>query len=87
MKNTVSRALLVAVLTTSISAFASSEEAKPAGDKGPETTNCAATATADSRNNSQYNKAGEATNQSEREKMIEQQNKQWLHDLATISGG
>jgi len=82
MKTILTRTLLVTVLATSISAFAKAEGVKREG---------AATPTNATQQNDCNRKASDAGKQSEQpssdEQKIEQQDKDWLHDLQAAYGG
>jgi len=82
MKTILTRTLLVALLATSISAFARAEGAKRED---------AATPINAAQQNDCNRKANDAGKQSEQpssnEQKIEQQDKDWLHDLQGTYGG
>jgi hypothetical protein len=82
MKTTLTRTLLVTLLATSISAFAKSGDAK---------SNDAATPSNAAQQNDCNRRASDAGKQSEQpssdEQKIEQQDKDWLHDLQGAYGG
>ncbi|HEY6968874.1 MAG TPA: hypothetical protein VJA94_06710 [Candidatus Angelobacter sp.] len=84
MKSTLIRVLGIMILTTSISAFA-----QP--DSKPKKTNCESTASAstsapDSKAD-QAEKTDKDQEKSRKDRLIEEQDKQWLHDVQNIVGG
>ena len=76
------RVLAVATLMSSMSAFAMAENTKAANKANPDKTNCAATTT-NSPPDGQISYQDEGDHKSERQKLIEQQNKEWLRNLET----
>jgi hypothetical protein len=82
MKTILTRTLMVALLATSISAFAQNSDGK-SGD--------AATATNVAQQNDCNRKANDATTQDEQQssaaQQIEEQDNAWQHDLQGIYGG
>lgn len=82
MKTILTRTLMVTLLATSISAFAKSDDAKP--DDAAISTNV-------TQQTDCNRKANDASKQREQksteEKKIEQQDKDWLHDLQSTYGG
>lgn len=82
MKTFLTRTLMVTLLATSLSAFAKTEDAK---------SNDAATPTNVSQQNDCNRKANDAGKQNQQptsdEQKIEQQDKDWVHDLQGTYGG
>jgi len=82
MKTILTRTLMVTLLATSISAFAKSGDTKSDGVVNP------SQATQQSGCNRNANDAGKQDErQSAEEQKIEQQGKDWLHDLQSTYGG
>ena len=76
------RVLAVATLMSSMSAFAMAENKKAGNNSKQDNTNCAA-ATTTSPADGQGSYQDEGDQKSERQKLIEQQNKEWLRNLET----
>ena len=90
MKSSLIRILTIMTLASSISAFAGSN--KPADPKktNSDKANCEATAApsnASSKAGQSDAQSDEEKEKSERKRLIEQQNKQWLHDVQNIVAG
>jgi len=82
MKTILTRTLMVTLLATSISAFAKSGDTKSDGVVNPNH------ATQQSECNRNANDAGKQDEQKSRdEQKIEQQDKEWLHDIQSTYGG
>lgn len=91
MKSKMIRALSVALLTTSMSAFALSGESKTANETNTKNTNsdepivlCLFEQPKADQNEAQPN---QKQKKSEEQQKTEQQDKQWLHDLQGVYGG
>ena len=85
MKNTLIRIFTIITLATSISAFAGSDKSAKDAKTKPNDTKCETTAapsTAD-------RKEGQSDNNEEkaRKRLIEEQEKQWLHDVQNLTAG
>ena len=93
MKNIITRALAVALLTTSISAFAAPGNSKSAKSTDPKQTDSDTTLVivVDEPNPPKTDQDKAQQDQSDeksgKQKLIEQQDKQWLHNLQGIYGG
>jgi hypothetical protein len=95
MKNTITRVLAIALLTTSISAFAAPGKAKTAKEADPNKTNSDTTVVIyvvdepstdqDEAQSDQSEKKSQTEQQ--RQQKIQQQEQQWLHDLQNPSAG
>jgi len=88
MKSTFVRILSVMTLATSISAFGLSEKAvsvKSCNDSSAETTK--APETGDARSADKYSGQSDPSQEKARKQMIEEQEKQWLHDVQYSSAG
>ena len=89
MKSTLIRILTIMTLATSISAFALPRE-KPAANKNCNDANAESTSAPSPRTagNADKDEQPSAADQekSERQRLIEKQNKQWLHDLQGMFG-
>jgi hypothetical protein len=84
MKNAMIRALMIAMLATSMSIFAVSEETKAANNTSSGGTNSGtATCPADGQGQGQADKN---ENKSQQQELIEQQDKEWLHNLQYLGG-
>jgi hypothetical protein len=91
MKTTIMRVLAIAMLTTSMSAFALSDKSKTANDpktKNPDPDETVVLYVVEGPSSDQ-NQAQPNQNQkkSEEQQTIEQQDKQWVHDLQGVFGG
>lgn len=93
MKNMLIRIVAIAVIATSISAFAGSE--KPAAGKDPNTNAatseaiaapCAAVQQQDDQPPSCACQKEDSKEKAQNQKLIEQQDQQWLHDTQYSSG-
>ena len=85
MKNFLIRILTIMTLATSISAFAAPE--KPAAaTKTNSNAGCETTAAPSKADRSEA-QSDESQQKSERKRLIEQQEKQWLHDVQNIVAG
>ena len=82
MKNTLIRILAIMTLATSISAFGLSEKASEA--KKTHSSN-ATTTTSYAQDEPKADRSQDKKRS--REQMIQEQNKQWLHDLQGVYGG
>ena len=80
MKGNLVRILAIMTLASSISAFAKSDEPAKKSKNNSKNTNCEATATVAK---ADQNKADQNLTDEEkaRKRLIEEQEKQWLHDL------
>lgn len=91
MKSTITRVLAIAVLTTSISAFAASEKAKASKDtdcRNTESKDIVVISFADQPASDQDESQSEQSDQKpEEQQKIQQQDAEWLHDLQGIYGG
>lgn len=87
MKTTLIRILSIMTLATSMSAFAMSEPAKGAG-ADPKKTHSNETTVSMLSVDEPKSQQGTATdNDKSRKQQIEQQNKEWLHNLQGVYGG
>lgn len=93
MKNMLIRIVAIAVIATSISAFAGS--AKPATGKDPNTNTATSEAKAPPCETAQQQddqppscacQTEDSKEKAQRQKLIEQQDQQWLHDTQYSSG-
>ena len=93
MKNMLIRIVAIAVIATSISAFAGSE--KPVSGKDPNTNTatseakaapCAAVQQQDDQPPSCACQTEGSKEKAQNQKLIEQQDQQWLHDIQYSSG-
>ena len=86
MKNSLIRILTIMTLATSISAFGASD--KPADGKkaNSDKANCEATTTSSKTDRSEA-QSDESKEKSERQRLIKEQEKQWLHDVQNIVAG
>jgi len=90
MKNTLTHILAIMTLATSISAFALSEKPCAAKDTGSNNASSETTTAPSSRDAGKaYQDQEPLDNNQEnpRKNLIEQQNKQWLHDAQNIVAG
>lgn len=91
MKPTNTRVLAIAILTTSMSAFAMSGKAKTPKDTSPNDTNSGETPAAyvvDQPNSGQdEGQSDKSEKQFGEQQRIQQANQEWLHDLQGIYGG
>lgn len=90
MKNTLTRILAIMTLATSISAFALSEKPCAAKDTGPNNASSetiTAPSTRDAGKADQDQEPSDNSQEKSRKHLIEQQNKQWLHDVQNIVAG
>ena len=87
MKNTIIPALVIALLATSLTAFATAGTAKT--NSNPDKSNCGTTNAADSRSSKSAGgneKQPEKKDiESQRDRLIQQQDEQWLHDLQNLA--
>lgn len=79
MKGTLLRMFAIMTLATSISAFAPAEEPAKAAKENSKNTNCEAASTP--------SKADQDKEEQARKRLIEEQEKQWIHDLENTGGG
>lgn len=86
MKGNLVRIFAIMTLASSISAFAKSDEAAKKSKTNSKNTNCEATALAVK---ADQNKADQNLTDEEkaRKRLIEEQEKQWIHDLENTGGG
>ena len=85
MKNSLIRILTMIILTTSISAFAGSDKSENAAKTKSNDTKCETTAepAKAERNEGQSDNNEEKT----RQRLIKEQEKQWLHDVQNLTAG
>lgn len=82
MKSTLMRIFGIMTLATSISAFGLSDKpAKAAKDKSNNTANCENTAAPASAKAEQAKGQSDDNEEKARQRLIKEQEKQWLHDL------
>ena len=86
MKHSLIRILTIMTLASSISAFAGSDKPGDAKKTNSDKTNCEATA-APAKADRSAAQSDEEKEKSERKRLIEEQNKQWLHDVQNIVAG
>ena len=90
MKNTLTHILAIMTLATSISAFAMSDKPCSARDNGPNNASSETTtapSSGDAGNAYQGQESLGNGQEKYRKNLIEQQNKQWLHDAQNIVAG
>lgn len=90
MKNTLTRILAIMMLATSISGFALSEKSHAAKDPCANNTSSETATAPSSRDAGKADQDQEPSDNSQeksRKHLIEQQNKQWLHDVQNIVAG
>lgn len=87
MKTTLIRIFAIMTLATSMSAFAMSEKPKDAGAAKANKANCTETTVSYPVDQPSSNDRSDEDNAKSRQQKIKEQNKQWLHDLQTISAG
>jgi hypothetical protein len=87
MKNHMIRALFIAVLAASLTAFATAGTAKTGSN--PDKSNCGPSNAADSSNSKSAGRnegqPEKEDTESQRERLIKQQDEQWLHDLQNLA--
>lgn len=89
MKNTFIRFLAIMTLAGSMSAFASTEKAKAGACENPATseeTRCACPVD-QQKYGLDEQQQGQSKTKSERQRLIQEQEKQWLHDIQHITAG
>ena len=92
MKTTMMRVLAIAILTTSMSAFALSGNSKTASEPNTRNTNSdepTVIYVIEEQPSADQNEAppDQMQKDSEKQQKIERQDKQWLHDLQGVYGG
>ena len=89
MKHSLIRILTIMTLASSISAFAGSNKPADPRKTKSDKANCEATVTPSNSSRADQSDAqsDEDKEKSERKRLIEQQNKQWLHDVQNIVAG
>ena len=91
MKSTITRILAMAMLTTSISAFAASEKAKASKDtdcRNTQSEDIVVISPVDQPASDQVESQSKQSDQKSKEqRKIQQQDREWLHDLQGIYGG
>jgi hypothetical protein len=91
MKSTITRIMAIAMLTTSISAFAASEKAKAAKDPDCKNTQYEDTVVisfgVQPDSDRDETQPDQRDQKSEDQQLIQKQDREWLHDLQGIYGG
>lgn len=91
MKTTMMRVLAIAMLTASMSAFALSDKSKTANDpntKNPNSDETVVIYVVDApRFDQDEAQSDQSQKKSEEQQKIEQQDKQWLHDVQNLVAG
>ena len=89
MKNTFTRFLAIVTLASSMSAFASTENAKASASENPATseeTRCAGPVD-QQKYGLDEQQQGQSKTKTERQRLIQEQEKQWLQDVQHITAG